>query len=92
MQARFRKRVRRAQQHICGCSNVANRDGTRFRCQQCAAESFAEVSAATNAVSEPVHIAGIAVVRGHCDALNCDVAKIFTVSTAIETKLLARVA
>ncbi len=43
------------------------------------AESFAEFSAASNAVSEPVQMV-IRVVRGLCDALNCDVAKICSAS------------
>ncbi len=60
-QARFRKLVRRVQRHVCKCGNVANSDATRFRCLDVnvvlAAESFAEVNAASNAVSERVHIA-----------------------------------
>ncbi len=59
-QDRFRMLVRRVQRHVCKCGNVA--DATRFRCLNVvnvvlAAESFAEVNAASNAVSERAHIA-----------------------------------
>ncbi len=54
-------------------------------------ENCAEVSAASNAESEPIRI-GIWAVCGHCDALNGVVAKICSASSVIETMLLARVA
>ncbi len=59
-QARFRKLVRRAQRNVCECNNVANRDGTRFRCLDVSVvlepENFAEVNSSSNAVAEPTVI------------------------------------
>ena len=42
-------------------------------------------------LSKSLYISGSLVVRGRCDALNCDVAKVCS-TQLVETKLLARVA